>query len=127
MLSPVKGQKYVMFLAPSSKTNVYVSILAPYDEKNAIFILDRKAREYDFPGMVNHEYMKLSLEKKALVWALVDNDGQLSRTGPETIASRYKSQIQHKNPDFTIPLEWKVRTNALGWMNDVPRDKPGPK
>lgn len=127
MLSPSKGQKYVMFLAPSSKTNVYASILAPYDEENAIFILDRKARVYDFSGVVSKDYMKQCIEKKEFVWSLVDQDGQLSKTGPKEVADRYKSQIEKKSRDFTIALEWKVQTNAAGWSIDVPKDTPEPK
>jgi hypothetical protein len=124
MLSPARGQKYVMFLAPSSKTNVFVSIHAPYQEENPIFILDRKAREYDFSGVVNDEYKKKCIEQKEFVWSLVGDDGEFSKAGPKEVVRRYKRQIEQQSRDFTIALEWKVRTNATGWSVDVPRDTP---
>jgi hypothetical protein len=124
MLSPEQGQKYVMFLAPSSKKDVYASILAPYDEANAIFILDRKSETYDYSRVVNEDYMKQCTEKKDFVWSLVREDGQLSKTGPTDVVRKYKSQIEKKGRDYTIALEWKIRTNAGGWNVDVPKDAP---
>lgn len=127
MLSPANGNKYVMFLAPSSQTNVYASILAPYDESNAIFILDRQSREYDFSSVVDRDYMKQCMEKKEFVWSLVGEDGQLPKTGLKDVTKRYKSQLDMKSQNFTIALEWKVQTNAAGWSIDVPTDTPAPK
>ena len=127
MLSPAKGQKYVMFLAASSKPDVYASILAPYDEANAIFILDRKSREYDFSAVVSPDYMKKCLEKKEFVWSLVNEDGQFSKEGPKAVASVYKAQIEKQSQSLTIALEWKVKTNAGGWSIDVPQSTSGQK
>lgn len=128
LLSPAIGQKYVMFLAPSSKTNVYASILAPYDEENAVFILDRKAEKYDSSKIVmSQDYRKQWIEKKEFVWSLVGEDGQFSKTGPKDTANRYKSEIEKRSRDFTIALEWEVRTNAAGWSSDVPRNTSEPK
>jgi hypothetical protein len=121
LLSPKKGQKYVMFVARSSKKGVYASVLAPYDEANAIFILDRKAKEYDFSAVVDEDYMKRCMEKKELMRSLVGEDGQFSKTGPKEVTNRYKSQITKKTRDITIPLEWETETNATGWSIDVPK------
>jgi len=122
LLSPAEGQKYVMFLAPSSKKDVYVSLLAPYDEENAIFILDRRSTKYDYSHVVDDSYLKECMEKKALVWSLVGEDGQLSKTGPTDVATTYKAQIEKKGKSDSIALEWKIRTNDQGWSVDVPKD-----
>ena len=127
LLSPRRGQKYVMFLAPSSKKAVYASILAPYDEANAIFILDRKAREYDLSGVRDQNYREHRIEKNNFVWSLVTEDGQFSKAGANEVAERYKRQIQTNSQDLTIALEWKIQTNAQGWSIDVPKDSPESK
>lgn len=123
MLSPSKGKKYVMFLAPSSRKGVYASIFAPYDERNAIFILDRKVKRYEQEAFgPPNDYTKELIEKKDLVWSLVTEDGQFSKTGANEVAKRYKSHIDIKHPDFTISLEWKKYTAADGWIWDVPKN-----
>lgn len=122
MLSPKKGQKYLMFLAPTSKPSVCASIFAPYDESNAIFILDRQSKEYDFSHVVDKDYMQDCLEKKNLVWSLITEDGEFSKTGPVKVAEQYQSQIKRKGRDWSVALEWEVKTNNNGWSFDVPKD-----
>lgn len=126
MLEPKVGANYAMFLAPSSMPDFYVSLLAPYDESNAIFSLDRKEREYDagtYTSM-SPEYRKQWQEKKDLVWSLTSWVGGLSKSGAEEVMKQYRVQIAIPGKAVIIPLEWKKHTNTNGWSWDVPKDTP---
>ncbi|MEN9575040.1 MAG: hypothetical protein RL514_2895 [Verrucomicrobiota bacterium] len=127
MLEPEVGTKYAMFLAPSSTPGLHASLLAPYDEENAIFVLDRKDREYDDTGaQMSPDYRKQWQEKKDLVWSLTSWVGGLSKPGAEAVIKQYKAQIAKPGKVITIPLEWKTHTNAGGWSWDVPKAAPAP-
>ncbi len=131
MLEPKVGIKYVMFLAPTPTPGLHASLLAPYDENNAIFVLDRKDREYDAGSytVMDPDYRKKWQEKKDLVWSLTTWLGGLSKTGSEAVIRQYRPQIAKPGKAITIPLEWKTYTNPSGWSWDVPKDAavPAPK
>ncbi len=125
MLEPKVGNLYVMFLAPSSTPGLHASLLAPYDESNAIFILDRKDREYDATGgYMSPDYRKQWQEKKDLVWSLTSWLGGLSKSGADDVIKRYKAQIAKPGKPITIQLEWEKHTGPGGWSWDVPKGAP---
>lgn len=125
MLEPKVGTLYVMFLAPSSKPDLHTSLLAPYDESNAIFILDRKDREYDDTGVyMSADYRKKRQEKKNLVWSLTSWTGGLSGSGAKAVMKQYKAQIALPTKAITVPLEWRKHTEPNGWSWDVPKIAP---
>ncbi|MFA6545923.1 MAG: hypothetical protein WCS99_16005 [Limisphaerales bacterium] len=127
ILEPKVGTLYVMFLAPSSTLGLHASLFAPYDERNAILILDRKDREYDDTGSyMSPDYRKKWQEKKDLVWSLTSLVGGLSKSGAEAVIKQYKAQIARPGKAVTIPLEWKKHTEPSGWGWDVPKDVPLP-
>ena len=116
MLSPRKWHKYVMFLAPSPRKGVFVSIGAPYNEVDAIFILDRQAKLT----------MSSVAGQKELVWALITSDGEFSQSGAQAVARKLATQIGKQNSKLILPLEYRGETNAQGWFIDVPKSTPEP-
>jgi hypothetical protein len=122
MVSPKKGDSFIFFLAPSSVQPLYASMLAPYDEANAILPLDRHSPAYDFSGIVSKDYLKHCQEKKALAWALVDWNNNFLPKGLDAVRTKYKKEIQTPPQVYKITLEWKSYTNAQGWSWDVPKD-----
>ncbi len=121
MVAAKKGDKFIFFLAPAAIQPLYASVLAPYDEANAVFQLDRKSPAYDFSGIVNRDYLKQCREKKDLVWSLVGPNNEFRPGGLDVIRRKYRKEIGTQPKDYKITLQWKTYTNAQGWSWDVPK------
>ena len=125
MLYPKNGQKYIMFLAPSSKEGMWVSFFAPYDEENAMFLLDRQAQLYDMSGVSTNpafkDYRDERQEERDMVWSMVDANGKIQTKGIEKFRARYRRELEVTATPKPIPLQWEKYTNPGGWSFDVPK------
>ena len=120
-VSAKKGDKFIMFLAPSSTPGVFASLLAPYDEANAIFLLDRRSKAYDFSSIVDTDYRKQCEEKKRLAWTLIDEQNNFREEGVQQVRKQYAEEIQALPKNYIVALEWKKITNPSGWSWDAPK------
>lgn len=127
MIHPKVGDKYVMFLAPTPKKGLYTSIFAPYDEENAVFILERDSPRYSMEGVSKapevKDYRDFRQEIRDMICILVDDAGEMTPDGIERFRAKYGRELQVSSEGRTMPLEWKKHTSKTGWSWDVPKNK----
>ena len=113
MLNVKEGDHLLMFLLPTTKEDIYAAMSAPWDEDQALFILDRK------DGVEN----LTSIEMIKLIPTLVDAQGRILPDGIDKLRDKYEKQLAEK-PAKTevIHLKWKTMTSDEGWQWDVPDD-----
>ena len=122
MVDPKVGQYHLLCLLPTSNTGVFASVTAPFDDDQAIFLLDRQCwmqTTYykDGKEVAFHDQS----EKNRVLWNLVDDKGEINRDGAEYLRKTYKTEIATPHPKETvIHLKWKTETSAGGWQRDVP-------
>jgi hypothetical protein len=122
------GEAFLLYLAPTTLTNVFASVTAPFDDKESIFRLDRSDSEY-------HSYRKGFFrrhrdgdiigsdlkERYAWIWRLVNDEGTILPAGAERMCKAYAKQIRMPPPATVIYLQWETRTNADGWHWSEPK------
>jgi hypothetical protein len=121
MVDPERGKAYLLCLLPTTVSNVYASMTAPWDDDQAIFIQDRNHKEYDSyrKGTVTLEPY---VERYGVIWRLVDDGGQILPAGAEAMRKKYRKQIA--TPPATnavIYLQWETYKTSGGWQWDVPK------
>jgi len=123
MVEPEKGRAYLLCLLPTTISNVYASLTAPWDDDQAIFLLDRKPWSrltYHKEGkkVAFHEQS----ERNAVLWNLVDNDGRIQ---PGTVAEMQRTYLEEirmiPDTNAVIHLQWETWKSASGWEWDVPK------
>lgn len=111
MLDVEEGQHLLMFLLPTTKKGVYAAMSAPWDEDQAIFLLDRKE------GVIN----QTSIAVIELIPTLVGDDGRILSDGVARLRAKYQEQLAVKPPkEAKIYLKWRTETSKGGWQRDVP-------
>lgn len=114
MIDVKVGQHLLMFLLPTTKKGVYASMSAPWDDDEAVFILDRK------DGLKS----LTSIYLMELIPKLVDERGTIIARGVEGLRNEYRKLLSVPAPkDAVIHLQWKTQTSRGGWQWDVPDDK----
>lgn len=120
VVDPKAGQHHLLFLMPTKLKNVYASVTGPYDDEEAVFILDRTFWKYGSFGSGDSSCHK---DRCSAIWSLVDDKGQITPKGAEELRTKYRAEIATKPPkDEIIHLQWKTETSADGWQWDVPDD-----
>jgi hypothetical protein len=114
MLDVKNGQHFLMFLLPTTKKGVYAAMSAPWDDDQAIFLLNRKE------GVIS----QTSVAMIELIPTLVDDDGRILADGVANLRAKYRDQLAAKPPeDAVIHLKWKTKTSDKGWEWDVPDNR----
>ena len=136
MVDPEVGKAYLLCLAPSTVSNTFAALTAPWDDNQGIFVLDRNFWLYgnyrkDGPRTVDRENPHADVltrivneynEKYGVLWSLVDDDGNLLPAGAEAMRKTYKDEIAAVPPTNTvIYLQWETQMSASGWQRDVPK------
>jgi hypothetical protein len=123
MVDPKTGQLHLLCLLPTKFKSVYASTTAPFDEDQAVFILDRAKWEYygfgDDPIQAD-KFLERN-ERCKIIWSLVDESGRIIPKGAEELRKKYQAEITTKPPkDAIIHLQWKKETSEDGWQWNVP-------
>jgi hypothetical protein len=125
MVEPKVGQYHLLCLLPANSTGTYASVTAPFDDNQAIFLLDRKrwtgGAHYYKEGkeVAFHKQNK----KKRVLWNLINDKGNIQRDGAEYLRKKYAVEIAiPPAKDAVIHLKWKKQTSAAGWQSNVPDD-----
>lgn len=128
MVDPKVGQYHLLCLLPTTIDGMFASVTAPFDDREAIFLLNRKswtdgATYYkDNKPVAFHEQN----DKNNALWNLVNEKGALLAEGAEAIRKKYKSEIATPAAkDAVIHLNWKKEESASGWQWNVPDEKKG--
>jgi len=121
MVDPDKGRIYLLFLLPTTQTNLYASFTAPYDDDQAIFRLDKIDRLYQFPPPPTYSENHPFYERTMLFKTLVNDTGQISAEGVAQMRDKYWRRIKMSPSRKKIPLQWVKATNPAGWSTDVPK------
>ncbi len=117
VVDPKIGQYHLLFLMPTKFKNVYASTTGPFDDDEAVFILDRTFWKYGSFGD-DHSYYR---ERYQAIWSLVDDMGQITPKGAEELRRKYQPEIATEPvKDEIIHLQWKKEATADGWQWDVP-------
>lgn len=125
MVEPKVGQCYLLCLLPTSSSEVYAAVTAPFDDREAIFLLDRKhwtdgAHYYKEGKEVAFQEQN---EKNRALWDLVDDKGVIKQEGAEYLRKQYAEEIATPPAkDAVIHLKWKKQVSAGGWQSNVPDD-----
>jgi hypothetical protein len=123
MVAPKKGQFHLHCLLPTQFENVYAALTAPFDDDQALFILDRKHREY---GSYRDDPKSIDPasgygERYRTLWSLVDDNRQITAEGAEALRRRYSEEIGIKPPkDAVIHIHWNKETSDDDWQWNVP-------
>ncbi len=115
MLNPKRDEFFLFCLSPTTITNVFAAVTAPFDDDLSIFHLDRN----DWNPNNYREGMKD--ERVALMWSLVDGKEKLIPLGAEQMREAYAKAIQVAPTNTLVYLQWEARTNANGWIANFPK------
>jgi hypothetical protein len=125
MVEPKTGRAYLLCLLPTTISNVYASLTAPWDDDQAIFLLDRKswvhhgATYYKDGKEVAFQEQN---EKNAALWNLVDDSGKIKPPFVARMRQDYAGEIATTpGTNAVIPLQWETWKAASGWQWDVPK------
>jgi len=136
MVDPEVGKAYLLCLAPSTVSNTFAALTAPWDDKEAIFVLDRSfwlygnyrkngprtVDEDDPHADIRRSFVDEYNEKHGVLWSLVDESGVLLPAGAEAMRKTYEDQIAVAPPtNSVIHLQWETQTSASGWQRDIPK------
>lgn len=123
MVKPEVGQYHLLYLLPANSRGEYASVTAPFDDDQAIFLLDRKR------WTVNAHYYKEGKEvafheqneKSRALWDLVNDKNEIKQEGAEYLRKKYAAEIATPlSKGSVIYLKWKKQTSAAGWQSNVP-------
>lgn len=118
MLEPKKGDQFLLFLAPTTKTNLFAALTAPYDDDQSIFRLDRRLTDYSW---YQKDRDTPFYQRYQVVWSLVDDAGKIIPGGAESMRKTYAKEIGIESSNRVIYLQWEKYTNPHGWFSDVPK------
>lgn len=121
MLEPKKGDQLLFFLAPTTRTNLFAALTAPYDDNQSIFPFDRGLPEYRWYQDRKVERDDPFYERYQIIWSLVDDSGKVISGGAESMRKTYAKEIGVVSSNTVIYLEWEKYTNPSGWSSDVPK------
>ena len=125
MVHPEVGQYHLLCLLPAKSTRAYAAVTAPFDDDQAIFLLDRKrwtdgGRYYKDSKEVAFQEQS---EKNGALWDLLNDKGEIKPDGAELLRKKYAAEIATPTPkDAVIHLKWKKQTLAEGWDSNIPDD-----
>lgn len=118
MIEPKKGDQFLLFLAPTTKTNFFAALTAPYDDDQSIFRLDRRLTEHS-------SYLQFQVspfdERDKVIRSLVDDAGKIIPDGVESMRKTYAKEIGIESSNQVIYLQWEKYSNPYGWSSDVPK------
>jgi hypothetical protein len=122
MVKPTEGRAYLLCLAPSTLSNTFAAVTAPWDDNQAIFVLDRSFWLYQNYRKNGKETFPALNERYGVLWSLVDEDGTLLPPGANSMRSTYKEAIATTAPtNLVIHLLWRTVKSSGGWQWDVPK------
>jgi len=129
MVRPEPGQRHLLCLLPTTIGGTYASLTAPFDDRQAIFLLDRKSwssgRYFKDDKEVAFRHQS---DKNAALWNLVDAKGRIQPKGARQIRVKYRAEISTMPPkDRVIHLKWKKMTAKDGLQWSEPDDKASPR
>lgn len=105
---------------PTKYKGVYASTTGPFDDDEAVFILNRTFWKYGSFGDGASADLK---DRYSAIWSLVDEKGQITPKGAEDLRRKYQAEISTKPPkNEIIHLQWKKENSADGWQWNVPDD-----
>lgn len=122
MVKPKVGQNYLLCLLPTEFEKVYAPLTAPFDDDNAVFILDPTYWRYN-PKNYDKKYFA---ERYGAILPLMDEQGKLTVSGVKKFRKQYQAEIATpalKND--LVYLRWKKETNAGGWQWNAPVKSKG--
>jgi hypothetical protein len=129
-VEPKIGETFLLCLAPTTRTNVFAAVTAPFDDKESIFRLDRSDPRYSsyhkgairrrLDGAILGEPSK---EQYSWVWRLVNDDGVIVPRGAERMRKTFATQIQMHPEPTVIYLQWETRTNSAGWLERTQNER----
>lgn len=125
MVEPERGRAYLLCLLPTTISNVYASLTAPWDDDQGVFLLDRESmsppRAKFYKEGVQVPFHEQS-EKNAVLWKLVDAQGRIQSDAVAQIRATYAGEItQSPGTNAVIHLQWETWKSASGWQWDVPK------
>jgi hypothetical protein len=121
MLEPKQGQCFLFCLAHTAISNVFAAFTAPYDDNQAILVLDRNHWEYKVIREGKTGLVPALDERAAVIWSLVDDAGQISPAGAARMRTNYAAEISAAPSNRVVYLQWRKYTTPAGWTSDVPR------
>lgn len=129
MVRPEPGQRHLLCLLPTTIDGTYASLTAPFDDQQAIFLLDRKSwssgRYFKDDKEVAFRHQS---DKNAALWNLVDAKGRIQPKGAQEIRVKYRAEISTTPPkDQVIHLKWKKMTAKGGLQWNEPDAKTPPR
>jgi hypothetical protein len=130
MIEPQTNGLYLLCLLPTTQTNLFAALTAPYDDNQAIFILDRNFWLYGFYSKRRQSGTLLPNEydtRYDTVWSLIDEAGKLLPDGAEQMRRTFAAEITTPTKtNAVIHLQWETHTSPSGWQWDVPKGQTAP-
>jgi hypothetical protein len=114
-VEPKEADTFLFCLAPTTLTNVFAAVTAPYDEDQSIFSLDRQHDQY-------RGYRAGKDERHDVIWSLVKESGEILSPGADQMRRTYANEIRTAPSNGVVYLQWQAKTNAAGWFRDVPKE-----
>lgn len=121
MIEPKEGDAFLLFLAPTTRTNLFAALTAPYDDNQSIFRLDRSFWEYGSYRKEKEKPDSPFYERHKVIWSLVDEKRSIIPSGAELLRKTYAKEISTAPSNSVVYLKWQKYTNPSGWSHDIPK------
>ncbi len=121
-IEPVKGDKYLFCLVPTTTSNLFASYTAPFDDANAIFALNKSKGDDSFDDKDPQRRNDPDVENRRVIRTLNERGGE----GPGKIRKEYRNELTASPGERMVYLQWESRTNAAGWVANFPKTNTVP-
>ena len=124
MVDPKVDQHYLLCLLPTKIKEVYASITAPFDDNQAIFLLDRKSWNSTYYKDGKKVEFREQSDKNSALWNLIDDKGKITLNGVKKLRKKYNIEIATPaSKDAIIHIRWKKKESEGSWQWNVPDDE----
>jgi hypothetical protein len=124
VLEPEQGDIFFFCLSPTTATNSFAAMTAPYNEFLSIIPLHR-AHEAE-PGHKSRDsgarLLFFNDQRFTLIRNIANESGEIVPQAVTKLKETYATEIANMPTNQIVYLEWRARTNAAGWIGDVPKD-----
>lgn len=122
IIQPEEGAAYLFCLAPTTISNTFAAVTAPWDDNQAIFVLDRDFWLYGNYRKGHRDGLPVLNERYVVLWSLVGDNKALTPAGAETLRKTYQDAISTPPPtNLIIQLQWETHKSPSGWQWDIPK------
>jgi hypothetical protein len=131
IVGPEVGEHHLHCLLPTDAKGMYAAVTAPFDDSEAILLLNRKLwiDEAQYYKDKNGDVVSFQdqSERNRDLWGLVNGKGWIKPEGAMRLRRKYAAEVAVlPAKDAVIHLRWEKQTSPDGWEFDTPKGGSNP-